>query len=75
MKLTPQLRAALAECAAHNRRDNLYWWRRTSMAKLEAMGLVEVYTPPSVAERPKLKLRPYRITPAGRLALQEKNNG
>lgn len=46
-----------------------YWWRLASMRVLEAAGLVETYTPPSVAERPRLKARPYRITDEGRAAL------
>ena len=47
-----------------------YWWREASMKKLEAMGFVEKYCPPSVAERPRMKARPWRVTSAG-LAAKE----
>ena len=70
-KLTLRLRDALAELQRYTEdRNVIYWWRRASMAKLAEMGLVETYRPPSLpASR---KVLPYRITDAGRRALQAK---
>lgn len=48
-----------------------YWARAASCARLAKAGLAEQYTPPSVAERKRMKARPYRITPAGRAALEQ----
>lgn len=50
-------------------RNQLYWGSRKTSAALAALGLVEPYLPPSVAERPRMTARPYRITAAGRRAL------
>jgi len=71
MKLTPNLLSALDECDRYNARGLNFWWRVSSMAKLEAMGLVEKFTPPSVAERKRMTKRPYILTEAGRTALRE----
>jgi hypothetical protein len=70
MKLPLRLRDALAELQRYTEdRNVIYWWRRASMAKLAAMGLVETYRPLDFpASR---KVLPYRITEAGRRALQE----
>lgn len=70
-KLTERERAALSECAHYHGRGICYWWRRKSMADLAARGLVEPFCPPSVAERPRMKSRPFRPTEAGRLALSQ----
>lgn len=69
-RLTKAQRAALAECAKSNHARILYWWRPRTMESLRALGLVDTWTPPSVAERPRLKRRPWIITPAGREALK-----
>lgn len=61
--------AALAELAAYEGRNRLYWWREASMRVLIEHGFAEQYCPPSVAERPRMKRRPYRTTEAGRAAL------
>lgn len=74
MKLTPQLLFALSECESYSKRS-LYWFREASMRKLEAMGMVEQFTPPSVAERPRMKRRPWRIIDAGRQALKDEVRG
>lgn len=68
-RFTPALFEALAEVGRYEGRNRLYWWRRASMRKLEALGLVEQWLPPSVVERPRMKARPYRITATGRAAL------
>lgn len=71
IELTPRLIEALVECERYTTKiKGLYWWREASMKKLEAMGLVEQWLPPSVAERPRMKARPYRITDKGREFLQ-----
>lgn len=69
MSLNPRLKDALAECARHNNRGICYWFRTASMEKLAALGLVEQWTPPSVAVRKRMKIRPWRVTAAGRAAL------
>ncbi len=63
--LDPNEIAALNECAYYSRAGRPYWWREASMRKLEARGLVEKHCPPSVAERPRMKSRPWRPTEAG----------
>ena len=69
MKLTDRLHSALQECARFTEgRNSLYWWRRASMQKLEALGLVESYTPPSLIYS-RGKARPYRLTEVGRALL------
>lgn len=65
VKLTKRLQDALRQVGSCDGKNVCFWWLRASMSKLEALGLTEQYMPPSVAERPRLKLRPYRITPAG----------
>lgn len=57
---------ALNEVARHNERGVCYWFRAKTMERLQARGLVETWTPPSVAERPRLKQRPWRLTDEGR---------
>jgi hypothetical protein len=57
---------ALHEVARHNFKGVLYWFRPRTMERLQRLGLVEQWTPPSVAERPRLKARPWRLTDAGR---------
>jgi hypothetical protein len=69
-KLKKRQREALALVGRYEGRNLCFWGMRASMAALADMGLVETYTPPSVAERPRMKKRPYRITEAGRAALQ-----
>jgi len=64
--LTLVERLALNECAQTNRNRCLYWWRPKTMARLNAKGLVEAWLPQSVAERPRMKRRPWRLTDAGR---------
>lgn len=70
--LTPRLKAALKEVESYERKTGcLYWFREKSMAELQKLGLVETWTPKSVAERPQMKQRPWRITEAGRALLRE----
>ena len=69
-KLTPQLKSALRECGDHGRGP--FWWRQASMKKLADMGLVVAWHPRG---RTDVKLMAYRITDAGRAALQEASNG
>nr|WP_303683007.1 hypothetical protein [Brevundimonas naejangsanensis] len=66
---------ALDECKRHNDRGVLYWWRGKSMTALEEIGLVERWTPPSVAERPRLSARPWRLTDIGIATLRAKLDG
>ena len=47
----------------------LYWYREKTMQRLQAKGLVETWEPPSVAERPRMVARPWRITANGTQAL------
>lgn len=63
---------ALDECKRHNDRGLFYWWREKSMTALEGMGLAEKWTPPSVAERPRLSSRPWRLTATGIAILRAK---
>lgn len=70
MKLTAHQSRVLGEVRRATDDRRCYWWRPKTMAVLQELGLVESYTPPSVAERPRMKARPWRITPAGRAALQ-----
>lgn len=67
--LTKGQRDTLRELAGFDGQNRCYWWRQASCARLAELGLAEQYTPPSVAERPRLKARPYRITASGRAAL------
>lgn len=41
VKLTKRQIEALDECARFAARRQAYWWRRASMASLEAIGMVE----------------------------------
>lgn len=70
-KLTKAQRDTLRELAGYEGRNRCFWWRVASCKSLEALGLAETYTPPSVAERPRMKSRPYRLTEAARQALSE----
>jgi len=74
LKLTGALRSALDEVERYTRRGWLYWYRRASMEKLAALGLVETWTPPSMINS-RGKLRPYRITDLGRQALNPNSGG
>lgn len=69
-KLKPSLYRALADCAYYSGRGQTYWWRPKSMQKLAEIGFVEQWVPPSLAERHRMKSRPWRITDAGRKALE-----
>lgn len=69
--LDSRLMDALSECARYNDTGRTYWWRKASMHKLEALGLVVRWTPPSVAERKRMTIRPWRVTAAGRAALRQ----
>jgi hypothetical protein len=62
------VRGALEELQRHEARSQKpFWWRRASMAKLAVAGLVEEYDAPG---DPKgLKIRPHRMTDAGRAFL------
>lgn len=68
--LTPRLFDALLEVGRYDGTGRLYWWRRTSMQQLEALGYVEQWLPNSVAQSPRMKARPYRLSATGRAALQ-----
>ena len=57
---------ALKAVARHNEQGVLYWFRPRTMQRLCERGLVETWTPKSVAERPRLKQRPWRLTDEGR---------
>lgn len=75
-----RLRDALEDCHMYTAQIGPYWWRVASMEKLEALGLAEQYCPPSVAERPRVKARPYRLTNMGIMVLralqsQEESHG
>lgn len=71
-----RLITALKEISTYTVRTNrLYWFRQASMRELEALGYVEQWLPPSVAERPRMKQRPWRITDAGRAALDQDKGG
>jgi hypothetical protein len=61
---------ALEECARHNDRGTCYWFREKSMQGLAVLGLAERWTPPSVAERPRMMRRPWLVTRAGRELLR-----
>ncbi|MBX5089396.1 hypothetical protein [Rhizobium lentis] len=68
--MNKRLLSALKEISAYSSKTGrLYWFRQSSMRELEALGYVEQWLPPSVAERPRMKQRPWRITEAGRAAL------
>lgn len=69
--LTRAQREALSAYAHAADHACIYWGSPKTSATLSALGLVEKYLPPSVAQRPRMKARPYRITPAGRSALQQ----
>ena len=75
-ELHPQLADALAELGRHEARNDgwLYWFRRASMDKLIALGLVEMWRPNSL-QHSKRKSLPYRLTDAGRAALAEQEKG
>ncbi|MGR9413115.1 hypothetical protein [Rhizobium leguminosarum] len=68
--MNTRLMAALKELSTYSDRTNrLYWFRQASMRELAVLGYAEQWLPPSVAERPRMKQRPWRITDAGRAAL------
>ncbi|RAK51619.1 helix-turn-helix domain-containing protein [Phenylobacterium soli] len=71
VKLTRAMLGTLRELASFDGNNRCYWFRPVSCAQLAELGLAETYTPPSVAERPRMKKRPYRITAAGRAALKD----
>lgn len=68
-KLTKAQTDTLRELRTLDGKGICYWAREASCKRLAELGLAEQYTPPSVAERKRMKARPYRITPAGRQAL------
>lgn len=70
LKLTKAQLDTLRELSKLDGKNRCYWWRVSSCLRLAALGLAEQYEPPSVTERPRMKARPFRITPAGRSALQ-----
>lgn len=57
---------ALNECARANAIGVCYWHRPRTMERLHLRGLVEKWAPPSVAERPRLRAMPWRLTDEGR---------
>ena len=69
VRLTKAQSLALAVLGQADGRNVCVWIMPKTMASLVVLGLAETYTPPSVAERPRMKARPWRITPAGRAAL------
>ncbi|KAA0684579.1 hypothetical protein DTW90_36175 [Neorhizobium sp. P12A] len=72
--MNKRLLTALREIASYSGRiGRLYWFRQALMRELAVMGYVEQWLPPSVAERPRMKQRPWRITDAGRVALIQAN--
>ena len=74
-KLTKAQRETLKEMDRYEHRGWVYWFREASCRALAELGLAEQYLPPSVAQRPRMKARPYRITPAGRAALSQPGDG
>ena len=72
-ELTKAQMEALAELASYEARGRTYWWREASMRVLIEHGLAEQYALPPLADRPRMKRRPYRITPAGRAALEPRD--
>jgi len=73
-KLTKHLRGALREVVDFHDRHLVYWFRRASMQKLEALGLVEPWRPRSISDR-RFRVLPYRPTAAGRQALDQNGGG
>lgn len=69
-KLSPRLLDALSECQRHNDSGLCYWWRTSSMRLLEERCLVAKWTPNSVAQRPRMKARPWKVTDLGRAVLK-----
>lgn len=74
-KLTKAQRDTLRELSANEGRNWCFWARPNSCAALAELGLAETYTPPSVAERPRMLARPFRITPTGRALLSNPSGG
>jgi len=74
-KLAAHHVAALRELERHNAKGVCYWFRPKAMERLHSHGLAEQWTPPSVAERPRIKKRPWRITDAGRVFLARNGKG
>lgn len=70
--LTVRQLEALHEVDEHQAKGLLYWIRPATMRQLADLGLVETWRPPSVAERPRMRARPYRLTTAGRARLERK---
>lgn len=68
-KLTKAQHDALKSYAWAADRGCIYWGSPKSSVVLASLGMIEKYCPPSVAERKRMKARPYHITPAGRAAL------
>jgi hypothetical protein len=70
--INAHLQETLRDCHNYTSRGRnvLYWRRRASMLKLEALGLVEQWTPHSMANS-RGKARPYILTDAGRAVLAE----
>lgn len=73
-RLTKAQTDTLRELSRNDGRGLCFWARPASCAALAKLGLAETYTPPSVVERPRMKARPYRITDAGRAALQGRSS-
>ena len=67
MTLTKSLIDALADCDDYTADGSLYWWTPAAMKKLKALGLVERYRHPSLAD--SQTFLPWRLTEAGRAAL------
>jgi len=74
IKLTNAQRDTLRELSRIYGRGICFWARPASCAALAKLGLAETYAPPSVIERRRMKARPYRITEAGRAALQGRSS-
>jgi hypothetical protein len=71
--LTKAQVSALKECEYCMACGVLYWWRRATMVQLAGLGLAETWISPSLAHRPNRKVKPYRLTPAGRALLQSES--
>lgn len=69
VKLTKAQARVLGIFGRIDGKNRLHWGTPKTSRELAAMGLLEAYLPPSVAERPRMKARPYRITEAGRATL------
>lgn len=74
-KLAAHHVAALRELERYNAKGVCYWFRPKAMERLRSHGFAEQWTPPSVAERPRIKRRPWRITHAGEAFLARNGKG